>query len=137
MKELCFTKKFMQRFWVAQMSRLGFFNQQSSPLCPLPPPPDPPEVWYDSRGHIQHLDRLANARSISPTNELVSHESVDYRTNLLEGTSAAVTPPNSTMNATLLWQCMSYRAGYAFLRTDGGCFFVFFLEISWNISENT
>lgn len=45
---------------------------------------DPPEVWYDSRGHIQHLDRLANARSISPTNELVSHESVDYRTNLLE-----------------------------------------------------
>ncbi|XP_030587480.1 hepatocyte growth factor receptor [Archocentrus centrarchus] len=42
------------------------------------------EVWYDGRGHIQHLDRLANARSISPTNEMVSHESVDYRTTLLE-----------------------------------------------------
>uniref|UniRef100_A0A3B3VM54 receptor protein-tyrosine kinase n=1 Tax=Poecilia latipinna TaxID=48699 RepID=A0A3B3VM54_9TELE len=43
------------------------------------------EVWYDGRGHIQHLDRLANARSVSPTNEMVSHESVDYRTTLLEG----------------------------------------------------
>ncbi|MED6281254.1 hypothetical protein CHARACLAT_019374, partial [Characodon lateralis] len=42
------------------------------------------EVWYDGRGHIQHLDRLANARSVSPTNEMVSHESVDYRTTLLE-----------------------------------------------------
>uniref|UniRef100_A0A3P9LXL3 Hepatocyte growth factor receptor n=1 Tax=Oryzias latipes TaxID=8090 RepID=A0A3P9LXL3_ORYLA len=42
------------------------------------------EVWYDSRGHIQHLDRLANARSVSPTNEMVSHESVDYRTTLLD-----------------------------------------------------
>uniref|UniRef100_A0A8C2XTA7 Hepatocyte growth factor receptor n=1 Tax=Cyclopterus lumpus TaxID=8103 RepID=A0A8C2XTA7_CYCLU len=44
------------------------------------------EVWYDGRGHIQHLDRLANARSVSPTNEMVSHESVDYRTTLMEGT---------------------------------------------------
>uniref|UniRef100_A0A8C6TBG6 receptor protein-tyrosine kinase n=1 Tax=Neogobius melanostomus TaxID=47308 RepID=A0A8C6TBG6_9GOBI len=43
------------------------------------------EVWYDGRGHIQHLDRLANARSVSPTNEMVSHESVDYRTTLLDG----------------------------------------------------
>ncbi|XP_028286521.1 hepatocyte growth factor receptor isoform X2 [Parambassis ranga] len=42
------------------------------------------EVWYDGRGHIQHLDRLANARSVSPSNEMVSHESVDYRTTLLE-----------------------------------------------------
>ncbi|XP_075993283.1 hepatocyte growth factor receptor [Genypterus blacodes] len=42
------------------------------------------EVWYDGRAHIQHLDRLANARSVSPTNEMVSHESVDYRTTLLE-----------------------------------------------------
>ncbi|XP_040019328.2 hepatocyte growth factor receptor [Gasterosteus aculeatus] len=42
------------------------------------------EVWYDGRGHIQHLDRLANARSVSPTNEMVSHESVDYRTTLIE-----------------------------------------------------
>lgn len=50
--------------------------------------PDFSEVWYDGRGHIQHLDRLANARSVSPTNELVSHESVDYRTTLLEGTSS-------------------------------------------------
>lgn len=53
----------------------------------LPPLVDLSEVWYDGRGHIQHLDRLANARSVSPTNEMVSHESVDYRTNLLEGTS--------------------------------------------------
>ncbi|KAI4825283.1 hypothetical protein KUCAC02_020969, partial [Chaenocephalus aceratus] len=42
------------------------------------------KVWYDGRGHIQHLDRLANARSVSPTNEMVSHESVDYRTTLLD-----------------------------------------------------
>ncbi|KAG9335862.1 hypothetical protein JZ751_003519 [Albula glossodonta] len=41
-------------------------------------------VWYDGRAHIPHLDMLANARSISPTNEMVSHESVDYRTTLLE-----------------------------------------------------
>ncbi|KAF7223929.1 hepatocyte growth factor receptor [Nothobranchius furzeri] len=46
------------------------------------------EVWYDGRGHIQHLDRLANARSISPTNEMVSHESVDYRTTLLDDQGA-------------------------------------------------
>lgn len=44
------------------------------------------KVWYDGRAHIQHLDMLANARSVSPTNEMVSHESVDYRTTLLEGT---------------------------------------------------
>lgn len=50
------------------------------------------EVWYDGRGHIQHLDRLANARSISPTNEMVSHESVDYRTTLLEGMSTMSAP---------------------------------------------
>lgn len=43
-------------------------------------------VWYDGRAHIPHLDMLANARSVSPTNELVSHESLDYRTTLLEGT---------------------------------------------------
>ncbi|XP_068560634.1 hepatocyte growth factor receptor [Cebidichthys violaceus] len=46
------------------------------------------EVWYDGRGHIQHLDRLANARSVSPTNEMVSHESVDYRTTLMEDQGA-------------------------------------------------
>lgn len=44
-------------------------------------------MWYDGRGHIQHLDRLANARSTSPTNEMVSHESVDYRTTLLDDPS--------------------------------------------------
>ncbi|KPP77986.1 hypothetical protein Z043_102545, partial [Scleropages formosus] len=43
-------------------------------------------VWYDGRAHIPHLDMLANARSVSPTNEMVSHESLDYRTTLLEGT---------------------------------------------------
>ncbi|KAM6972942.1 hepatocyte growth factor receptor [Aplochiton taeniatus] len=42
------------------------------------------KVWYDGRAHIPHLDMLANARSVSPTNEMVSHESVDYRTTLLE-----------------------------------------------------
>lgn len=46
------------------------------------------EVWCDGRGHIQHLDRLANARSVSPTNEMVSHESVDYRTTLLDDQSS-------------------------------------------------
>lgn len=60
-------------------------SSSSSP--PLPQLLDLSEVWYDGRGHIQHLDRLANARSVSPTNEMVSHESVDYRTTLLEGTS--------------------------------------------------
>ncbi|MGH0149084.1 UNVERIFIED_CONTAM: hypothetical protein FKN15_028122 [Acipenser sinensis] len=42
-------------------------------------------VWYEGRAQIPHLDMLANARSVSPTNEMVSHESVDYRTTLLEG----------------------------------------------------
>ncbi|XP_068169012.1 hepatocyte growth factor receptor isoform X2 [Antennarius striatus] len=46
------------------------------------------EVWYDGRGHIQHLDRLANARSVGSNNEMVSHESVDYRTTLLEDQGA-------------------------------------------------
>lgn len=59
----------------------------SFPSIPPSPSLDLSEVWYDGRGHIQHLDRLANARSVSPTNEMVSHESVDYRTTLLEGTS--------------------------------------------------
>ncbi|XP_076879035.1 hepatocyte growth factor receptor-like [Brachyhypopomus gauderio] len=44
-------------------------------------------VWYDGRAHIPHLDMLANARSVSPTNEMVSHESLDYRTTLLEDQS--------------------------------------------------
>ncbi|XP_035258018.1 hepatocyte growth factor receptor-like [Anguilla anguilla] len=44
-------------------------------------------VWYDGRARIPHLDMLANARSTSPTNEMVSHESVDYRTTLLEDQS--------------------------------------------------
>uniref|UniRef100_A0A674P9T4 receptor protein-tyrosine kinase n=1 Tax=Takifugu rubripes TaxID=31033 RepID=A0A674P9T4_TAKRU len=58
------------------------------------------EVWYDGRGHIQHLDRLANARSVSPTNEMVSHESVDYRTNLPETCRAG--PPIYGGNGELL-----------------------------------
>ncbi|KAL4656797.1 hepatocyte growth factor receptor-like [Arapaima gigas] len=41
-------------------------------------------VWCDGRARIPHLDMLANARSVSPTNEMVSHESVDYRTTLLD-----------------------------------------------------
>lgn len=49
-------------------------------------------VWYDGRAHIPHLDMLANARSVSPTNELVSHESLDYRTTLLEDQSLPMSP---------------------------------------------
>jgi len=65
-----------------------FLNSLSVSYTIPPLSLDLSEVWYDGRGHIQHLDRLANARSVSPTNEMVSHESVDYRTTLLEGTSS-------------------------------------------------
>ncbi|KAG8142878.1 putative Hepatocyte growth factor receptor protein, partial [Naja naja] len=41
-------------------------------------------VRYDGRVHTPHLDRLVSARSISPTTELVSSESVDYRSTFLE-----------------------------------------------------
>ncbi|KAL2093286.1 hypothetical protein ACEWY4_010598 [Coilia grayii] len=65
-------------------------------------------VWYDGRAHIPHLDMLANARSVSPTNEMVSHESVDYRTTLLEDQSVSMTqaescrpPPYSPMHVDL------------------------------------
>ncbi|XP_076159386.1 hepatocyte growth factor receptor isoform X2 [Alosa pseudoharengus] len=65
-------------------------------------------VWYDGRAHIPHLDMLANARSVSPTNEMVSHESVDYRTTLLEDQSVTMTqaescrpPPYSPMHVDL------------------------------------
>ncbi|XP_059191776.1 hepatocyte growth factor receptor [Centropristis striata] len=75
------------------------------------------EVWYDGRGHIQHLDRLANARSVSPTNEMVSHESVDYRTTLLEdqGTDRPETcrgaPPIYGGNGELLSPRLGVLAG--------------------------
>ncbi|KAB0344305.1 hypothetical protein FD754_021231 [Muntiacus muntjak] len=36
-------------------------------------------VRYDARVHTPHLDRLVSARSVSPTTEMVSNESVDYR----------------------------------------------------------
>lgn len=52
-------------------------------------------VWYDGRAHIPHLDMLANARSVSPTNEMVSHESVDYRTTLLEDQSLPLSQTES------------------------------------------
>ncbi|KAL4659477.1 hepatocyte growth factor receptor-like isoform X2 [Arapaima gigas] len=52
-------------------------------------------VWYDGRAHIPHLDMLANARSVSPTNEMVSHESLDYRTTLLEDQSGPVSQAES------------------------------------------
>lgn len=63
-------------------------------------------VWYDGRAHIPHLDMLANARSVSPSNEMVSHESVDYRTTLLEDQSVSMAqasescrpPPYSPMH---------------------------------------
>uniref|UniRef100_A0A8C9RWK0 Hepatocyte growth factor receptor n=1 Tax=Scleropages formosus TaxID=113540 RepID=A0A8C9RWK0_SCLFO len=63
-------------------------------------------VWRDGRARIPHLDMLANARSVSPTNEMVSHESVDYRTTLLEGTPLSFYilpfPPVSQLSAMLL-----------------------------------
>lgn len=40
---------------------------------------------YDGRVHTPHLDRLVSARSVSPTTEMVSSESVDYRSTFLEG----------------------------------------------------
>ncbi|KAK4831160.1 hypothetical protein QYF61_015630 [Mycteria americana] len=44
-------------------------------------------VRYDGRVHTPHLDRLVSARSVSPTTEMVSSESVDYRSTFLEGLS--------------------------------------------------
>ncbi|XP_048356601.1 hepatocyte growth factor receptor [Sphaerodactylus townsendi] len=41
-------------------------------------------VRYDGRVHTPHLDRLVSARSVSPTTEMVSSESVDYRSTFLE-----------------------------------------------------
>ncbi|XP_069484032.1 hepatocyte growth factor receptor [Ambystoma mexicanum] len=41
-------------------------------------------VRYDGRVHTPHLDRLVSARSVSPTTEMVSNESVDYRSTLHE-----------------------------------------------------
>ncbi|XP_047452432.1 hepatocyte growth factor receptor isoform X2 [Mugil cephalus] len=83
------------------------------------------EVWYDGRGHIQHLDRLANARSVSPTNEMVSHESVDYRTTLLEdqGTDRPETcraaPPVYGSNGELLSPRLAALSGGMVLGMEG------------------
>ncbi|KAM4676436.1 hepatocyte growth factor receptor isoform 2-T2 [Discoglossus pictus] len=41
-------------------------------------------VLYDGRVHTPHLDRLVSARSVSPTAEMVSSESVDYRATFQE-----------------------------------------------------
>uniref|UniRef100_A0A8C5MDM8 Hepatocyte growth factor receptor n=1 Tax=Leptobrachium leishanense TaxID=445787 RepID=A0A8C5MDM8_9ANUR len=41
-------------------------------------------VLYDARVHTPHLDRLVSARSVSPTTEMVSSESVDYRSTVQE-----------------------------------------------------
>ncbi|XP_006882725.1 PREDICTED: hepatocyte growth factor receptor [Elephantulus edwardii] len=50
-------------------------------------------VRYDARVHTPHLDRLVSARSVSPTTEMVSNESVDYRATLPEDQF-----PNSSQN---------------------------------------
>ncbi|XP_059567600.1 hepatocyte growth factor receptor isoform X2 [Myotis daubentonii] len=50
-------------------------------------------VRYDARVHTPHLDRLVSARSVSPTTEMVSHESVDYRATFPEDHY-----PNSSQN---------------------------------------
>uniref|UniRef100_A0A6Q2Y117 Hepatocyte growth factor receptor n=1 Tax=Esox lucius TaxID=8010 RepID=A0A6Q2Y117_ESOLU len=74
------------------------------------------KVWYDGRAHIQHLDMLANARSVSPTNEMVSHESVDYRTTLLE--DQGVERPESCRGAPPVYgglgELLSPRLGLGF-----------------------
>ncbi|XP_004707824.1 hepatocyte growth factor receptor [Echinops telfairi] len=50
-------------------------------------------VCYDARVHTPHLDRLVSARSVSPTTEMVSNESVDYRATFPEDQF-----PNSSQN---------------------------------------
>ncbi|EPY86382.1 hepatocyte growth factor receptor precursor [Camelus ferus] len=50
-------------------------------------------VRYDARVHTPHLDRLVSARSVSPTTEMVSNESVDYRATFPEDQF-----PNTTQN---------------------------------------
>lgn len=50
-------------------------------------------VRYDARVHTPHLDRLVSARSVSPTTEMVSNESVDYRATFPEDQL-----PNSSQN---------------------------------------
>ncbi|ERE87622.1 hepatocyte growth factor receptor [Cricetulus griseus] len=50
-------------------------------------------VRYDARVHTPHLDRLVSARSVSPTTEMVSNESVDYRATFPEDQF-----PNSSQN---------------------------------------
>ncbi|KAM8972748.1 hepatocyte growth factor receptor [Pelodytes ibericus] len=50
-------------------------------------------VLYDARVHTPHLDRLVSARSVSPTTEMVSSESVDYRSTIQEDQF-----PNSSHN---------------------------------------
>ncbi|MBZ3873160.1 Hepatocyte growth factor receptor [Sciurus carolinensis] len=50
-------------------------------------------VRYDARVHTPHLDRLVSARSVSPTAEMVSNESVDYRATFPEDQF-----PNSSQN---------------------------------------
>ncbi|XP_036184798.1 hepatocyte growth factor receptor isoform X7 [Myotis myotis] len=55
--------------------------------------PGSDSVRYDARVHTPHLDRLVSARSVSPTTEMVSHESVDYRATFPEDHY-----PNSSQN---------------------------------------
>lgn len=50
-------------------------------------------VRYDARVRTPHLDRLVSARSVSPTTEMVSNESVDYRATIPEDHY-----PNSSQN---------------------------------------
>lgn len=54
-------------------------------LCPSASDLGSDLVRYDGRVHTPHLDRLVSARSVSPTTEMVSSESVDYRSTFLEG----------------------------------------------------
>uniref|UniRef100_A0A8C8VH56 Hepatocyte growth factor receptor n=1 Tax=Pelusios castaneus TaxID=367368 RepID=A0A8C8VH56_9SAUR len=52
-------------------------------------------VRYDGRVHTAHLDRLVSARSVSPTTEMVSSESVDYRSTFLEDQFPNLSPNGS------------------------------------------
>lgn len=70
-------------------------------------------VRYDGRVHTPHLDRLVSARSVSPTTEMVSSESVDYRSTFLEGMSLLCICTDDTSLCILLFLCLQIAAIWA------------------------
>lgn len=71
-------------------------------------------VRYDGRVHTPHLDRLVSARSVSPTTEMVSSESVDYRSTFLEGTPVLWIYMDDILYI-LLFICLQMTAIYIYL----------------------